>query len=346
MRKKILHIVGSLNQTKQLHKIALEMPDYDHYFTQFFGEGIFFKWLSESGLSDWNIMGTRSSFRQEQRVFLEQVNAKYDYRGETHKEEYALVFICSDMMVPAGFPNARIIFVQEGMTDALTLRSRWVNRLGLPGWMAGNTSLNGCSNNCDLYCVASPGYADYFAMMGTDRSKIKITGIPNFDHAASLVENDFPYQGYLLVCTSDIREVGGREDRISFIKKCQSIAANRQIIFRLHPNENATRAEREIRSVFHDQAMILQSGNTDHMIANCDELVTQYSSVVYIGMALGKKVHSYFPMALLKERLPVQNGGSSARIIAELVRSTFLEEDLEFFPVFRTGQLPQWAFHD
>jgi hypothetical protein len=56
------------------------------------------------------------------------------------------------------------------------------------------------------------------------------------------------------------------------------------------------------------------------MIANSDELITQYSTVVYIGIALGKKVHSYFDVEKLKQLAPVQNGGQSAALIADLCR--------------------------
>ena len=66
--------------------------------------------------------------------------------------------------------------------------------------------------------------------------------------------------------------------------------------------------------------MIFTEGATDHMIANCEELITQYSTVVYTGIALGKKVHSYFDVEQLKKLAPVQNGGSSAANIAELCR--------------------------
>lgn len=57
------------------------------------------------------------------------------------------------------------------------------------------------------------------------------------------------------------------------------------------------------------------------MIANCDELVTQYSTVVYAGIVLGKKVHSYFNVEELKKLSPVQNGGSSAKAIADICKS-------------------------
>ena len=56
------------------------------------------------------------------------------------------------------------------------------------------------------------------------------------------------------------------------------------------------------------------------MIANCDEFITQYSSSVYVGMALGKKVHSYFDEAELKAQMPIQNNGKSAQNIAQVCR--------------------------
>ena len=56
------------------------------------------------------------------------------------------------------------------------------------------------------------------------------------------------------------------------------------------------------------------------MIANCSELITQYSTVVYIGIALGKPVHSYFNIEVLKKQLPIQNEGASAQNIAAIAR--------------------------
>jgi hypothetical protein len=56
------------------------------------------------------------------------------------------------------------------------------------------------------------------------------------------------------------------------------------------------------------------------MIANCCELITQYSTVVYVGLALGKKVHSYFDLDELKRLAPIQNGGTSAANIAKICR--------------------------
>ena len=56
------------------------------------------------------------------------------------------------------------------------------------------------------------------------------------------------------------------------------------------------------------------------MIANCCELITQYSTVVYTGICLGKKVHSWFNIDELKKLAPVQNGGASAHNIAKVCR--------------------------
>ena len=55
------------------------------------------------------------------------------------------------------------------------------------------------------------------------------------------------------------------------------------------------------------------------MIANCDVLVTQFSSTAYVGLALGKEVHSYFDVDELRRLCPVQNG-DSARRIADVCR--------------------------
>ena len=91
------------------------------------------------------------------------------------------------------------------------------------------------------------------------------------------------------------------------------------MIFKLHPNERYNRAVKEIRKCAPD-ALIFQEGDINPMIANCDILIAQYSSVSYIGLALGKEVHSYFDRDELKRLLPVQNNGKSSRNIAEVCK--------------------------
>jgi hypothetical protein len=56
------------------------------------------------------------------------------------------------------------------------------------------------------------------------------------------------------------------------------------------------------------------------MIANCDVLVTRYSSVVYVAVALGKEVHADIDAVTLRRLAPIQNGGTSARRIANACR--------------------------
>ena len=191
----------------------------------------------------------------------------------------------------------------------------------MPPYWSCDTSLNGSSNICDIYCAASEGYKNHLAQFGTDRSKIIVTGIPNFDNDRQFLDNDFPHHNYVMVASTDMRETFRFENRPLFIKRAAKIADGRQLLFKLHPNEKFEREVAEIET--HDPAgsLIYTSGNTNHMIANCSELITQYSTVVYTGLALGKKVHSYFNLEELKRLAPIQNGGVSAKNIAQICSS-------------------------
>ena len=129
------------------------------------------------------------------------------------------------------------------------------------------------------------------------------------------------------------------ENRFHFIKKVLRIAKGRQVIFKLHPNENWERATKEIKKLA-PEALIYINENTNHLIANCDVLITLYSSVVYIGMALGKEVYSDFSMDYLKKLTPIQNNGTSARSIALTTRKILWKEveevrneQSEFYPI-------------
>ena len=124
-----------------------------------------------------------------------------------------------------------------------------------------------------------------------------------------------------MAATSDMRETYRRDDRIDFIKECVKIADGRRLLFKLHPNEEIDRALPEIKHNTPEGTLIYWGGNTNEMIANCIELITQYSTVVYTGIALGKKVHSYFDVEELKRLTPIQNNGTSAKNIAHIVRN-------------------------
>ena len=335
-RKKILFVIGSPNQTSQMHQIASLLSDYDCYFSQLYSKHPFIRFAMSLGLADRMILA--GEFRRKGDAYLKAHGLPNDYARSVYGHDYDLVVFCSDLLVTKELRNMKTVFVQEGMTDPLTRWSRFTHWLGLPGYWAANTSYNGCSNICDIYCAASPGYKEQFARMGTDPRKIVVTGIPNYDNAAALLKNDFQHRGYVMVATSDIRETMRKEDRPAFIKECVRIAGRRQLLFKLHPNENKERAIAEIMEGA-PSALVYTEGQTEQMIANCEELITQYSTVVYIGIALGKKVHSYFDVEELKRLAPIQNGGTSAAAIAGVCRRyiEFKGPKDEFLRTIRTG---------
>jgi len=60
------------------------------------------------------------------------------------------------------------------------------------------------------------------------------------------------------------------------------------------------------------------------MIANCDVLITRFSSTALVGIAIGKETHSDFDMDEMRRLTPVQNG-SAVSNIADICRG-LLEE--------------------
>lgn len=306
MRKaNILYICGSLNQTKMMHKISKHLTHHNNYFTPYYGDG-YIKKLADMGLLDFSILG--GQFKKRTMDYLAFHDLTIDYEGKDR--HYDLVFHCSDLIVPKNIRNKKVILVQEGMTDPEGLGYYIVKYLKLPRWMA-STSVTGLSNQYDKFCVASEGYKELFIKKGVKPWKIEVTGIPNHDNFKEFLDNDFPYQNYVLAATSDARETFKFENRKKFIKKIVEIATGRKIIFKLHPNENVKRANREI-SKYAPGALVFSEGKIEEMIANCEVLITKYSTVVYAGLALGKEVHSYFDIKMLRRLLPKQNDGTSA----------------------------------
>jgi hypothetical protein len=123
-----------------------------------------------------------------------------------------------------------------------------------------------------------------------------------------------------MVATSDIRECYGQDDRFKFLEECVAKANGRQMLFKTHPNEDQKRAVSEIKSVTPKGTLIFTDGNSNHMVANCEELITQYSTLVYVGIVLGKKVNSFFDVNELYKLTPLQNAGVSAGRIADICR--------------------------
>ena len=315
--KKILYICGSLNQTTQMHKISKELREYDTYFTPYYSQGYWYiEFTSKFGLMDFSILGGQA--RQNTLKYLKENNLNLDDEGKHN--DYDLVFTCSDMLIPKNIRDKKIILVQEGMTDPENWGYQMVKKFNFPRWF-GSTSTTGMSNAYEVFCVASDGYKDLFISKGVDAEKIVVTGIPNFDNCAKFLENDFPHKGFVLVATSDMRETFKYENRKKFIERAVRIASGKQIIFKLHPNENYERAVKEINN-YAPGSIVFQKENIDPMIANCDILITRFSSVVYIGLALGKEVYSDFNLEELKKLVPLQNGGISASNIANIARKT------------------------
>jgi hypothetical protein len=313
-KPKVLFIGGSVNQTSICHEIARHLEaNCNCFFTPYYTDHPLAKKLMDARLLDFTTLGGK--FRRQTEDYLKKNRLPVDYGGRLH--DYDLVVTTSDLLIQDNIRGKKIILVQEGMTDPENPATALVKFLRLPPWMALNTSAFGLSGAYDYFCVASQGYKQLFIRKGVASEKIIVTGIPNFDNAVSYLDNDFPHKNFVLVATSDLRETGRLDRRTAFIRSALEIAAGRQLIFKLHPNEKKGRAEREIRATV-PNALIFSEGNTSEMVANCDVLITQYSSVAYIGLALKKEVHSYFNVAELRKLFPIQNGGHSGRIIAAL----------------------------
>jgi len=314
---RILFVCGSLNQTTQMHQIARELPDFQHAFTPFFSDGIL-DWMQRARLVEFTILGFK--LRSRCTDYLERHGLPIDPGGA--KGGYDLVVTCTDLIVQRTFRTARLVVVQEGILDPEGLGFRlWKSMPLLPRWIAG-TSTTGLSGRYERFCVASEGYRDLFVSNGAPQERIVVTGIPNFDDCLKYMKNDFPHRHYVLVCSSDARETFKGDDRRGFIEQCLWIAKGRPLIFKLHPNEEAARATREIKR-WAPKAVVYAHGNAEEMVANCDVLVTQYSSTTFVGLALGKEVHSYYELSELQRLMPVQNG-CAARNIAAVCRELLL----------------------
>ncbi len=307
---KALFVCGSVNQTKMMYEISRHLPRFDCYFTPYFCDGLG-KLAQQAGMLDFTVMGGR--FLEQTMRYLAERGVAIDFEGRGRR--YDLVVTCSDLIVPRRIRGTKLVLVQEGMTDPENFLFHLVRSLRLPRWMA-QTSTTGLSDLYDVFCVASEGYRDLFVRKGARPEKIRVTGIPNFDHCESYRNNDFPHRDYVLVATSDMRETFKYENRRQFIEKARRIADGRPLIFKFHPNENPRRAGAEVER-HAPEALYFSEANTDHMIANCEALVTRYSSVVYVAVALGKEIHSDLPHEHLRRLLPIQNGGTSARNIAD-----------------------------
>ncbi len=322
-RKKALFLIGSPNQTTQMHRVAELLSDeFDPYFSQLYYDGWqrrFYEFLLWANLLKGTIV--TGTIKEKADRYLAAHGLPNDFEARVYGHQYDLIVCCSDIIVPWNLlAHTKSVFVQEGMTDPLNFWARMVKRFTRYPILTISTALNGMNNCCDVYCVASAGYAEHFGQIGVDAGKLVVTGIPNFDDVEQLRHNSFPHRGYVLVATTDMRETYRPDNRKRFIGEATRIAAGRPMIFKFHPNENMARATAEVRRWAPADALIYTEGNTEEMIANCAELITQYSTVAFVGLALGLPVHSYFDVEDLKRKMPWQNHGTSARRIADVCR--------------------------
>jgi hypothetical protein len=308
MRKRILFICGSMNQTTQMHQISVQLTQYEQAFSPYYCDGLDEIWR-RLGLMEFTIIGHKLASRCRQ--YLEDHGLAIDYRGKNRP--YDLVLTCSDVYLQKNIRNNTIVLVQEGITDPESFAFHLVTRFRfLPLWLAG-TAGTGLSDAYKYFCVASEGYREFFIRKGARPEKIVVTGIPNFDDCQRYRANSFPHRDYVLVCTSPLREVFRGEDREAFIQRAVDIAGGRSLIFKLHPNENATRAIREINK-HAPGAKVFTTGSAEEMIANCAVLVTRFSSTAFVGLALGKETYSDYAMDEMRRLMPIQNGAAASNI--------------------------------
>lgn len=330
----ILFICGSLNQTTQMHAIARSlMKEHNCYFSPYYADKII-DWAARKGWLNFTVLGGRH--KRETEEYLSCHNLRVDPRGESRS--YDLVVTCSDLLVQKNIRNKRLVLVQEGITEPEGIIYHLVRWLKLPRYLA-NTATNGLSNEYDIFCVASEGYAELFVRKGVEEKKIAVTGIPNFDNVKTAHNNDFQFQGHVLAATSPLRETFRYDDRRAFIRKCSEIAGARNLIFKLHPLENTERAVREIYKNA-PNALVFAYGDINQMIANADVVITQQSTCTFVAVALEKEVHTNLNVGELKRLMPIQNGGTSAEHIANICER-ILRTPIELLQETRKGARPR-----
>ena len=230
---------------------------------------------------------------------------------------YELVVMGTDLMVPAQ-PARRAVRARPGRDDGsrgLAVPAR-PGAPELPRYLA-NTSMTGLSHAYAAFCVASAGYRELFiAAKGRQRpSESVVTGIPNFDDVAGFLHNDFPHRGYVLAATSCLRETLKAEDRAGFIRRCLDLARGRGAPLQAAPERGpGARAARDRARSPGPSSSPTGTPRTWSPTRTCWSRGTPRSSHRARPGQGGPCGHRPRDAARL---LPVQNGGSSARRIAE-----------------------------
>jgi hypothetical protein len=300
-----------------MHAIAKELSDCDPWFTPYYcDDGSALDYLRRARLLEFVALG--HDFRTKCLAYLRDHRLAIDIGGTARR--YDLVVTCSDLIVPSNIAGIPLVGVQEGMIDPKLFFWRVMELfpwLRLPRWAAG-TACTGLSHAYDVYCVASEGYRRDFVDRGANPRKLVVTGLPNFDHFAGYLRPGHWIEGQVLACTSDGRETFRRDDRKRFIEWALQIADGRPLVFKFHPNERMARAIAEVRR-WAPGARALTSGSGEELAANCHTLITEWSTLSYVGLALGKPTYSYRDLEAHRAMLPDQHG-RAAHNIAEVCR--------------------------
>ena len=311
---RVLFVCGSPNQTGQMLQIARTMPEVEAWFTPYYSDRPHYLGILKVGLFEPAIHG-----HKRRGICADELNRRglrIDLGAE--RNDYDLWVCPNDAIIPRGLSSLPWVLVQEGIMEQPNWRT-WVWRKTrlMPRGIA-TTAVFGLTKRYEKFCVASEGYRKQFLAEGIAPDKLVVTGIPNFDDFARFRDNDFPHHGYVLVCTSDGRETMMKVDRPALLRRSVELAAGRQLVFKLHPNENVERATREILALA-PTALVFADGNAEEMVANCDVLITEHSSLTFCGLALGKEVHTNLPLEQVEALLPVQNRRAASEI-ADVIR--------------------------
>ena len=312
-RPKVLFILGNHHHNTMLHKVANELPECERWFTPYYCDD----WsaldvLRRLGLLEYFVLGRKT--RRETLDYCAEHGLQVDLGGR--RGGYDLAVTCTDLLIQRNIRHTRIVGVQEGVIDPPAFWFKVRKYLPwLPRWAISTTAL-GLSGMYDRYCVASDGYIEEFAARGAPADRLVATGMPDFDDLARLRKPGHWIEGHVLACTTDGREIFRPDNRAAFIRWALEIAKGRPLVFKFHPNEKMSRASAEVRRLAPGARYLVDSsmGSGEELAANCEVLITEWSTLTLVGLVLGKETYSYRDLHAMRPLLPLQHGRAAINI--------------------------------
>jgi len=284
MRKRIFFICGSMNQTTQMHQVSKHLPDYEHSFSPYYCHG-FDEILRRLGLIEFTIAGNKVVGRC--RTYLQNHGLFIDYQERIRPTTWwlpARMYISRRTSETTG----SYWFKRDYRPGIHNVSSRQTPPV--PSTVDGGYGDDRSQRRIPGFLCRKRGIPRFLHPKRRAPEKIVVTGIPN-SMTAAILHQRFSLQALRAGLHVTLRELFRREDREAFIRRAVEIAGGRQLIFKLHPIENVERATREI--IAHAPgAMVFATGSAEEMIANCDVLITRFSSTAFVGVALGKETYS------------------------------------------------------